>query len=170
MSLAKAWPPIALIAVLLHTTPGQAAADNAPRHYELQHTSLGFLSAESAVAIAAYASSWILLKPKTTCKWCQTNSFDDSVRSTLRANDPRAPALVSHALSVVAIPVLGLTGLWAPAGTDEKWRRGLEDTWILANTFILTAAVGDTVKNLVARRRPAFLYQRQRDTEFSDYP
>jgi membrane-associated phospholipid phosphatase len=160
-----------VVAMLLCTRLGQAAPDPSPKHYELKHTNWTFLLGESVMAGSAYVGAWLFTGgPKATCHWCRTNSFDDSIRNALRADDSRPPAFISHALSVGAIPVLAMTGLVAPAGRDAQWHRGLEDAWIVANTFFVTSAVGETVKHLVARQRPAFYYRRQSATEFDVYP
>lgn len=163
-----------VLAVMLSTRAAPAvpsAAEAAPRHFELERTSTQFLMGESAVVLGAYASAWWLTGgPKTSCRWCASNSFDASIRRSLRADNPRPPALISHALSVGAIPVLGLTSLIAPAGLDGHWHRGLEDTWIVVNTFGVTTAIGEAIKHLVARERPAFHYEAETATEFATYP
>jgi membrane-associated phospholipid phosphatase len=68
------------------------------------------------------------------------------------------------------VPVLALTGLILPAHNDRELHRGLEDSWIVANTFLLTSALGDYTKHLVARERPAFHHHIEGQTEFSSYP
>lgn len=160
-----------MLAVALATHSAHAAPDDAPRHYDLKRTSWQFLLGESAIGLGAYAGAWLFTGgPKTECKWCTANSFDVSIRSALRASDPRPPAFISHAISVGAIPILGLTGLITPAGLDKQWHRGLEDAWIVVNTFAITSAIGETVKHIVARERPAFHYEVEAATEFASYP
>lgn len=61
----------------------------------------------------------------------------------------------------------GFTGLIAPAGLDKQWHRGLEDAWIVFNTFAITTAIGETFKNMVARERPAFYYEAESVSEFA---
>lgn len=160
-----------LVALALTTQVARASADEPPRHYDLKHTSSQFLLGESVVGAAAWAGAWLFTGgPKDKCNWCVSNTFDESIRSALRADDPRPPAFISHGLSVGAIPVLGLTGLIAPAGLDEQWHRGLEDAWIVANTFAITSAIGDMAKHLVARERPAFHHEVESRTEFASFP
>lgn len=148
-----------------------SAAADAPQHHELENNGWQFLLGESAVGASAYLGAWLLAGDASrSCRWCQTNRFDGSVRNALRADDPRPPAFVSHALSVGAIPVLGLTGLIAPAYLDRSWRHGIEDVWIVTNSFIVTSAIGEWVKRSVARERPAFHYEVESQTEFSTWP
>jgi membrane-associated phospholipid phosphatase len=160
-----------VVALMLSARLGQAAPDQAPKHYDLKHTNWTFLIGESVVAGGAYAGAWLFTGgPSATCHWCRTNSFDDSIRNALRADNSRPSAFISHAISVGAIPVLAVTGLVGPALQDQRSQRGLEDAWIVANTFFITSAVGETVKHLAARERPAFVYRRQSATEFDTYP
>ena len=156
---------------------GKAAEAAAPTagspapHFELTNTRWQALSVESLVAGTGLASAWFFTGgPRKTCRWCDSNAFDEGVRSTLKASEPRAPALVSHGLSVVAVPALTLTGLIVPAYRDERTRHGLEDSWIVLNTFLITTAIGDLTKHLVARERPTFHHRSESETEFSNLP
>jgi membrane-associated phospholipid phosphatase len=140
-------------------------------HFELKNTRWQALSVESLAAGTGLASAWFFTGgPRKTCHWCDSNTFDEGVRSTLKASEPRAPALVSHGLSVVAVPALTLTGLIVPAYRDERTHHGLEDSWIVLNTFLITTAIGDLTKHLVARERPTFHHHSERETEFSNLP
>lgn len=155
-----------LLALMLLARVAQAAD-----HYELKNTQWQSLLGESAIGAGAYAGAWLFVgKSSKQCRWCRSNQFDEAIRHALRADDPRPPAFISHGLSVVAIPVLGLTGLIAPAYVDDKWQRGLEDTWIVANTFLATSAIGELVKQIVARERPAFHFESESATEFATWP
>jgi membrane-associated phospholipid phosphatase len=141
------------------------------RHYDLENTTKEALLVETLGASAGLAGAWLLTGgPRKDCRWCTANVFDESVRSTLKADEPRAPALISHGLSVVAVPTLTLTGLIVPAYRDGQTMRGLEDSWIVVNTFLLTTAVGDFTKHVIARQRPTFHHKTDQNTEFSTYP
>jgi membrane-associated phospholipid phosphatase len=164
---ARAIPWLLSLVVSAHIA--QASPDESPQHYDLKHANWQFLLGESAVSAGAYAATW-LLPPSKTCRWCMSNAFDESVRGALRAQDPRPAAFISHTLAVGAVPVLGLTGLIAPAGMDQRLDRGVEDAWIVVNTFAITSAVGETVKRLVARERPAFHLEAESATEFANLP
>jgi membrane-associated phospholipid phosphatase len=157
---------LTLLARVAHAVPLES-----PQHHDLERTNWQFLLGESIIGGGAYVSAWLFIGgTRDHCRWCSVNSFDNSIRHALRADNPRPPAYVSHALSLGAIPALGLYGLMAPAGLDRQWHRGLEDTWIVTNTFFVTSAVGEAVKHFVARERPAFHYGVQAATEFSDLP
>lgn len=157
---------LALCAQIAEAEPAAA-----PKHYDLEHTSTSFLAAESAVALGSWGAAWLVTwGPSDQCRWCRANSVDASIRNALRADDPGPPAFISHALSSAAVPVLGLTGLFMPAIQDDQTRRGFEDLWIVANTWVVTTAVGDLVKHLVARERPSFHYEVESQTEFSSWP
>jgi hypothetical protein len=52
--------------------------------------------------------------------------------------------------------------------TDEHGRRC--HTARLVTAFAITSAIGETVKHLVARQRPAFHYEVESATEFASYP
>ena len=133
------------IAVVIASRSAVAAE---PAHYDLDRTSWQALSVESLAAVTAYSGAWLVSRvPRETCSQCNSNSFDESVRSALRANHPRTVGFLSHGVSVGAVPVLALTGLIVPAYRDRQFHRGLEDTWIVANTFLLTTAIGDMTKH-----------------------
>lgn len=160
------------ILVVALTARHAAGAENAQeRHFDLHNTTATALMVESGLALGSLGTAWwITGGPSTRCWWCDSNGLDDSVRRLLRATDPRAPAFISHALSMGAIPVMSVIGLVGPAYLDQKLERGLQDGWILANTFILTTAVGDLVKHLVARERPSFHNRVEHETEFARWP
>ena len=156
------------IAVVIASRSAVAAE---PAHYDLDRTSWQALSVESLAAVTAYSGAWLVSRvPRETCSQCNSNSFDESVRSALRANHPRTVGFLSHGVSVGAVPVLALTGLIVPAYRDQQLHRGLEDTWIVANAFLITTAFGDLTKHWVARERPAFHHGLQSQTEMRNYP
>ncbi|MGE5783910.1 MAG: phosphatase PAP2 family protein [Myxococcales bacterium] len=162
-----------LLVALLAFAPKHAlgAGKLDQRHYDLQNTSPTALLGESAVALGMLGGAWAVTGgPSARCWWCNSNGFDESLRNLLRANDPGPPALISHALSMGAIPAMSLIGLVGPAALDQHWQRGLEDSWILANTILVTTAIGDLVKHSIARERPSFHHRVESVTEFATWP
>lgn len=140
-------------------------------HYDLARTNWQALSVESLSALGAYGGVWLATGgPRATCRWCDSNGFDESVRSTLRAPHPRTIGFLSHGVSLGAVPALALTGLIVPAYRDAEMGRALADTWIVANTFLITTAVGDLAKHWVARERPSFHHGVQAETEMRNFP
>ena len=83
----------------------------------------------------------------------------------LRMSDPNAPALVSHVLSIEAVPVASFVAVLVPAVAGGRGSFIWKDAWIMANAFILTTGIADGTKKLVGRQRPAFHYGVQGETE-----
>lgn len=148
-----------------------AVADDAGnRHYDLENTSWPFLTAETGGAALSFLFVVAANGPAATCRWCETNGFDDAVRNALRASNPRVAGYVSHGFSLGAVPVVAAGGALLPALGDHRLDRAGEDVWILANAFILTTGISDGVKRAVGRQRPAFHYGVQGDTEAASHP
>jgi membrane-associated phospholipid phosphatase len=142
-----------------------AAAD---RHYDLQNTSWQFLLAEtgvSAVTLTAFA-----IPAAETCRWCETNGFDDAIRDALRASNPRTVGHVSHVFAFGAAPLVAAGGALLPALEDRALRRAGADLWILANTLLFNTGFNEVFKRAVGRQRPAFHYGVQDETEASGMP
>jgi membrane-associated phospholipid phosphatase len=140
----------------------------AERHYELRNTSWQFLLAEtgvSAVSLLAFA-----IPARDTCGWCETNGFDDGIRNTLRASNPRTAGHVSHVFAFGAAPLVAIGGALLPAIEDRALRRAGTDMWILANTLAFTIGFNEVFKRAIGRQRPAFHYGVQGETEASDNP
>lgn len=166
--------PYAAIVICLGTfswfIPKEAAAAG-PAHYDLARTNWEALSIESLSALGAYGGVWLATGgPRATCRWCDSNGFDESMRSSLRAPHPRTIGFLSHGVSLGAVPALALTGLIVPAYRDGETGRALSDAWIVANTFVITTAVGNLAKHWVARERPAFHHGMEAETEMRNFP
>jgi membrane-associated phospholipid phosphatase len=158
---------------MLMTGAVHGAPEEPAHHQDLERTSWGFLLGESVVSVGALIAVGALTEgPRETCRWCETNSFDESIRTALRADNPRPPASVSDVLVLGVIPALGFTGLIVPAGIDGQWHRGLEDSWIIVNSFLLANALSNAVKGISSRERPAFHFGVESETVYphSDSP
>ena len=141
----------------------------APLLRALQNTGAGFLALETlgAVAIAATYSIAAGETPQS-CHWCNPTGFDESLRDALVFDkDARKPAAtVSHVLSLGVLPIGSFTSLLLPALSEGKGSYALQDGWIMLNTFVLTLGIADGTKKLTGRKRPAFFYGEERDSEW----
>lgn len=165
----RSW--VCSLTVLAASLKGASALGAPQTHYDLKHTEWTYLGSETLLAASVLGGTWLFTGgPRNQCRWCESNAFDESVRSSLRAREPRDPAFVSHALSFVAIPVLSFSGLVIPAFQDQKRQRALEDSWLVVNSFALTTAIGVLTKQVAARERPAFHHDVESQMEFSDWP
>lgn len=123
-----------------------------------------------AVVGAFVALSVAAGDPATACGWCATNPFDVAVRDLLVTRDPIWPARLSHALSMIAAPLLALGALIVPAVRARRFRHAAQDVAILVNAFVLVTGLADGVKKLTDRQRPGVHFGRVRDIEASHAP
>jgi membrane-associated phospholipid phosphatase len=163
------------LSLALAHSPGafaQPPADQASpgQSHEIGHHSWGYLAVESGIAGGAAIVPWLGFDTPTRCNWCQPSSFDVNARDFLKADDPRAIGFISHGVSLGAVPVLALVGSALPAQADHHWEHAAQDAWIMGNVFLVTTAIGNTVKKTVARQRPAFHFHVGNKTEARDYP
>jgi membrane-associated phospholipid phosphatase len=136
----------------------------------LQNTGAGFLALETLGAAVVFATYSIAAgDPPESCRWCNPNGFDESLRGAFVFDKgARKPAAtVSHVLSGGVVPAAVFTALLVPALSEGKGTYALQDAWIMLNTFLLTTGVADGTKKLVGRQRPAFYYGEQEHTEWS---
>lgn len=150
--------------------PPASAAPPAPLPRELSRTDPGSLGLESAVALTLLLSSRVLLDSPTWCVLCERNDFDLAARDALRLDDPSALPALSHVMSLGILPLGGFVTLMVPAANAGRWSHAGEDAWLLLNGFLLTSALTDSTKKLLARERPAFWAGDGAETEFSDTP
>lgn len=147
-----------------------AGVETAQRHYELQHTSWQFLTAETGGAAVALVTVIVAGSAPDHCRWCESNAFDDAIRDALRAGNPRTAGYVSHVFAFGATSLVAAGGLMIPAIGDRELGRAGKDIWIIANTTIFTTAFTEVFKRTVGRQRPAFHYGVQAETEGAAYP
>jgi len=134
----------------------------------LQNTATGFLALETVGVVAIFATYSIAAgDPPESCRWCKPTGFDESLRDALVLDKGarKSAATVSHVLSIGVVPVASFTALLVPALSEGKGSYALQDAWIMLNTFLLTTGIADGTKKAVGRRRPAFYYGEQHDTE-----
>lgn len=156
---------------ILQLTATSARCEQGGAPFELSRTDTESLALESAVSTALLGGSWMLAgSPRKRCRWCRVNSFDTSIRESLRSSHPRTAALLSHVTSLGLVPVVTLSWLAAPAWPDGRPQRALEDVWITLNGMALTTATAVVTKRVAARQRPAFHYVLAGDTEYRNQP
>ncbi len=98
-----------------------------------------------------------------TCRWCETNAFDNAFRGLFNpafspsASGISAPARVSDVLAYGVVPAMaiGLDLLLALDTTDDGWwKRWLIDVALMAEATISAMVVNQFVKFTVGRARP----------------
>lgn len=157
---------LALGAVLGAARPAEGRQ---PPSHALEHTDTRFLALELGGSVA-FAGVMLLAagpSPKD-CKWCGSNGFDEAVRGLLRADNPRAPAGLSHALSMGAAPALALGALVPPALMTGGGREALENVVIALDAVAVTFGITQFTKRTVARERPAEHHGVYSATEYAD--
>lgn len=117
-----------------------------------------------------FSSVLLLAAPPTptACQWCTSNGFDEAFRDLLRADDPRAPAGLSHALSMGAAPALALGTLIPPALMTGGGREALENVVIAFDAVTVTFGLTQFTKHLAARARPAEVHGVYPATEYAN--
>lgn len=160
--------PVLALLVLAIARP---AAATEPRSYQLEHVEPSFLAVELGASLAF--TGMVLLTappPAMQCRWCTSNAFDESVRDWLRADNPRAPAGLSHALSMAAAPALALGALVPPALAGGDVGEAVENVVITADAAVLTFGITFATKRTVARERPAVHHHTVDATEYGPHP
>ncbi|HWP04330.1 MAG TPA: phosphatase PAP2 family protein, partial [Polyangiaceae bacterium] len=145
------------------------AAAAQPRSHELEHVDARFLAFELGGSVV-FSSVLLLAAPPTptACKWCTSNGFDEAFRDLLRADDPRAPAGLSHALSMGAAPALALGALIPPALMTAGGREALENVVMAFDAVTVTFGITQFTKHVVARARPAEVHGVYPATEYAN--
>jgi len=157
---------LAFAAVAGAALPAQAAP---PRSYELEHVDARFLAFELATSVAFTGVTLLAAGPApTSCSWCGSNGFDESIRKLLLADNPRAPAGLSHAFSSAAAPALALGALVPPAFMSSGGREALENVVVAFDSVIVTVGITHVTKHAVARERPAVHHHVVSATEYAD--
>lgn len=156
---------------LFSANPSLAA--DAPLHatHALKNSSPKFLVLETLGIGAVFAVYSLAAGPAPReCAWCAPTGFDVWVRDRLVVESSRPPATVSHVLSYGVIPLAAAMSLLLPALNDGSGQHALQDIWIAMDGLVLTLGVSQGTKRLTARRRPAFYYGREADTEYASNP
>jgi membrane-associated phospholipid phosphatase len=169
MTLAKALAGAVTLLFVARAASAQSLAAPGPR--ALAHTTPPFLAFETAGAAAIYASYALAAGGTSThCSWCTPTGFDVWVRRQLETERSRPPATISHVLSYGIIPVGAAASVGLPAYAFGRVSYAWQDAWIISNGFLLTLGISQGTKRVVARRRPAYYYGRQAETEYAASP
>lgn len=90
----------------------------------------------------------------SSCRWCNSNSLDTSIRNNVKWNDTHAAEVSSTALAYGVAPILS-TGLTAFAEYKDNSLDNLPvDVMIIAEAATLSSFFSQIVKISVARQRP----------------
>lgn len=159
---------LVLAAVMAAAPPAQGAP---PRSYELEHVETRALAFELGTSLAFSGVALLVTGPApTSCSWCSSNGFDEAFRDLLRADNPRAPAGLSHAFSTAAAPALALGALVPPALMSRGGGEAVENVIIAFDAVAVTFGITHATKGAVARERPAVHHHVVAATEYSDQP
>jgi len=142
-----------------------------PRAHELEHVEPWFLGAEFGgsalfLTLVAVAPG----PPDSHCSWCASDRFDESVRRLLLADNPRAAAGYSHALSTAAAPALALGALVPTALSGGNARHAVENVVIAGDAVMLTLGLTQSAKRVFDRERPAVHHGVVSRTEYAHSP
>jgi membrane-associated phospholipid phosphatase len=151
---------------------GDAPRGSAPRAgeaptAELKNVGGLFLAAESATAAALLFLPDLIPEPGG-CRWCSPPGFDLALNGALRSRNPRRAATISHVFSGAVTPAISFAGVIVPALLPGERRvHALQDSVIILSSVVTNTAITAAVKSVAARRRPAFFFEREAETEFS---
>lgn len=91
------------------------------------------------------------------CRWCERNALDEGVRGALRLRTLRREAdALSGIVAYGALPAFSMGGLAlaAEASQDGPRRHGSENALMVLQPALVTTAIAEAAKFLVARERP----------------
>jgi membrane-associated phospholipid phosphatase len=142
---------------------GPQASTERRAPFVLKRTSALFLILEILAAYGAIYAFNILAGTAysagpTACRWCSQNAFDEWERSWLVADDRLAAAALSHQFSAGVMGVIALGSALAPLPFGPRRRAAAQNLVITLAVVMLTFAIIDPVKGLVARERPGFFH------------
>ncbi|HET9954519.1 MAG TPA: phosphatase PAP2 family protein [Polyangiaceae bacterium] len=136
--------------------------------HELKRTEPLTLGIELGLSAVAMSAGILAPNPKQ-CRWCSPPGLDEAVAGWFEIEGRRPAAQLSHVLSFSVLPAASVAALVAPAlSQSAPTRVALEDVSIALQAMGWNLALSQAVKKLVARRRPAFFYERSRLTEYPD--
>ncbi|MCC6647675.1 MAG: phosphatase PAP2 family protein [Polyangiaceae bacterium] len=149
-----------------------ATAARADGSRELARTGPLALGAETAavlgLAVAMDEASGGAVPDR--CRWCEPSAFDRWGHDALAHGDRRRLGLASHVGPFVLLPVGALAGVMVPAYQAGRGAHAWQNAWIVVNGFLLTTATVSATKQATARRRPAYTYGHEADSEFAGTP
>ncbi len=152
------------LAALIAVTCVRASAAE-PSH-ELARTGTTFMLTETGASLALLVGATLFPVPKQ-CRWCDSNAFDRAGHDALLMSNPKSAAAVSHVFSFGVVPATAIGAVSVAPLLRDQSSDALANTAILLNVLMVDVALTATAKFNVARRRPAFYYGRQADTEYA---
>jgi membrane-associated phospholipid phosphatase len=159
-----------LLWIHLFSITATVAAPSRAGDAELSRVSPVTLGLELVGATALYGSSLLLPAP-TSCRWCDPPFFDEALAGELPAANRRTASSLSDALSSAVIPAAGVSMLLIPPLTSTApTRHALENISIGLEAGLLSMTLTQLTKKIVARKRPAFYYERGADSEYGASP
>jgi membrane-associated phospholipid phosphatase len=94
-----------------------------------------------------------------TCRWCDTDAFDDGVRDALIWQDTHQAGTISNYTGFIGAPLFAIGGIGLAAQLDDRGTANwFDDGLIVAESAAFAGVVNFAVKAAVARERP-FVHQ-----------
>jgi len=135
---------------------------------QLARTDTTFLIAETGVSLGLALGGNLLLPAPESCRWCEPNAFDRWGHDALISDDPKGAAATSHVLSFGLSPLAALGAVsFMPAFRGQS-SDALPNAFIVLDAMMINLALSGAVKVAVARKRPAFYYGVEQDSEWAD--
>lgn len=143
------------------SAPGLAAGE------ELERTDALSLGLGVGVNAATLAVTMLALPVPDACRWCGPTAFDESLHAPWAQDRRRDAAQYSHLVSFVVLPAGALgSAMLLPLGHAHPQRHAFENAAMVTEAVLANITLTTVVKRLVARRRPAFYYERSGYAEF----
>jgi membrane-associated phospholipid phosphatase len=111
----------------------------------------------AALGGAAWFTTGVVVKPRIApeeCRWCDSNAFDEEVRS-LRWSDRHAADLASDIISYGVAPVSAAGLVAIAAARDGRFAEVAADLPILAEALVASGLVGEAFRLSTGRERPS---------------
>jgi membrane-associated phospholipid phosphatase len=138
---------------------------------DLPRTSALALGLTFIAAITFFVAFSVLTgDPATTCTWCESNFFDEAVRSVFYVEQSRAVGLFSHVLSMILAPGLAIAAAIVPGYRSGNRTHGHHNLAIVLYTVLFTIGMTDGFKKLFDRERPGFHHGRELLLEAANVP
>jgi len=108
---------------------------------------------------------------KDTCRWCDSNSFDASIRDSLRWDNRARAHSLSNYTGFISAPVFALAGIGLAGQLDGHGaRHWFDDGLIVAESAAIAGVINFAVKAAFARERPFVHALAPEDKPLTDYP
>lgn len=105
------------------------------------------------------------------CRWCGTNGFDTSVRSSLVWSDIELARTFSNVTGYYAAPIVALGGVALASHADgHGMSHWLDDGLIIAESAAIAGVLNYGIKAAFARERPFVHYMADADKPFTKHP